>query len=224
MGKPGQGVIGFCCAADLLFQHLDKNPLQHAESHMRALRLLRDEFEYTLGHTDYFYTTPGVPPSRFSNTNEVWEYSPFLCGVALGEALEIAHLLGEIPDAYTAIVEADDDVRQDTIKDATGARKLLPFSPRVLLGVLLYDILDEICSPVEPLSNFNYVAAAGYAMHTYSLVEAELEQLGNPTWKQASSCLDPNGVRSGLTLLALETKDEQLLQVFAKYISKIHPV
>lgn len=39
------------------------------------------------------YGLKTIPPSRFSNTNAngLWEYSPFLCGVGLMEALELAY-------------------------------------------------------------------------------------------------------------------------------------
>ena len=46
-----------------------------------------------LGESKYTYGLTTILPSRFSNTNAngLWEYSPFLCGVGLVKALELAY-------------------------------------------------------------------------------------------------------------------------------------
>ena len=46
-----------------------------------------------LGETKYAYVLNTIAPYRFSNTNAngLWDYSPFLCGVGLAEALELAY-------------------------------------------------------------------------------------------------------------------------------------
>ncbi|KAK5659985.1 hypothetical protein OQA88_13451 [Cercophora sp. LCS_1] len=56
----------------------------------------RQEFDDWLGETLYSRGLPGIPPSRFSNSNPngLWEYSPFLCGVGLVEALQLNYKLG----------------------------------------------------------------------------------------------------------------------------------
>lgn len=60
---------------------------------------VRENFRDWLGQSQFIHVVPSatsIPPSRFSQTNEngLWEYSPFLCGVGLMEALEIANRLG----------------------------------------------------------------------------------------------------------------------------------
>lgn len=92
--------------------HEDMTPLElkgHALSHsasIPALEKLHCEFANWLGESKYMHGLPGIPPSRFSNTetNGLWEYSPFLCGCGLAEALADAHrtsidLLEQLPDA-----------------------------------------------------------------------------------------------------------------------------
>lgn len=53
------------------------------------------EFVNFLGESKYVHGLDTIPPSRFSNSNSngLWEYSPFLCGVGLMEALEIAYTI-----------------------------------------------------------------------------------------------------------------------------------
>ncbi|KAI1134875.1 hypothetical protein F5Y05DRAFT_194026 [Hypoxylon sp. FL0543] len=57
---------------------------------------LQDDFAHWLGTSKYRYGLETIPPSRFSSTNSngLWEYSPFLCGVGLMDALELAYLAG----------------------------------------------------------------------------------------------------------------------------------
>ncbi|KAH8812893.1 hypothetical protein F5884DRAFT_730209 [Xylogone sp. PMI_703] len=52
-----------------------------------------EDFVDWLGESWYMHDVAGFPVSRFSatNVNGLWEYSPFLCGVGLTEALEISH-------------------------------------------------------------------------------------------------------------------------------------
>lgn len=54
---------------------------------------LREDFANWLGESKYMYGLTDIPPSRFSNTNAngLWEYSPFLCGAGLSEALELSY-------------------------------------------------------------------------------------------------------------------------------------
>ncbi|KAH7317042.1 hypothetical protein B0I35DRAFT_434450 [Stachybotrys elegans] len=63
---------------------------------MTILEQLKEDFRDWLGETKYMYGLQTIPPSRFSSTspNGLWEYSPFLCGVGLLEALEQAYLVG----------------------------------------------------------------------------------------------------------------------------------
>lgn len=56
--------------------------------------MIADFLKYQwLGESKYMHGLTGIPPSRFSNTNTngLWEYSPFLCGVGLMESLELVY-------------------------------------------------------------------------------------------------------------------------------------
>lgn len=68
---------------------------RHIED-LDSLKEIRDDFVDWLGETKYMHGLTTIPPSRFSNTNSngLWEYSPFLCGVGLTEALELAYGVG----------------------------------------------------------------------------------------------------------------------------------
>ncbi|KFX89139.1 hypothetical protein V490_07211 [Pseudogymnoascus sp. VKM F-3557] len=57
------------------------------------LKCLCNEFHFALGESTYAGDNQTVPPSRFSNTNSngLWEYSPYLSGVGLVEALELSY-------------------------------------------------------------------------------------------------------------------------------------
>ncbi|KAF1815110.1 hypothetical protein P152DRAFT_412254 [Eremomyces bilateralis CBS 781.70] len=92
---------GFCNGVDVLNQFFEKdakmhgNPNRHRD-HSELLTELRYDFINWLGESKYMYGLTTIPPSRFSNTtaNGLWEYSPFLCGVGLMEALELAYAVG----------------------------------------------------------------------------------------------------------------------------------
>ena len=73
--------------------HGDPN---HHTPHGEILQIMREDFRDWLGETKYKYGLDTIPPSQFSNTdsNGLWEYSPFLCGVGLMESLEMAYSMG----------------------------------------------------------------------------------------------------------------------------------
>lgn len=92
---------GYCHGVDMLKQVLDKDAMIHgnpSRHHItsQVLTEARDDFVNWLGESKYMYGLNTIPPSRFSNTNAngLWEYSPFLCGVGLLEALELAQCMG----------------------------------------------------------------------------------------------------------------------------------
>ncbi|KAL4876631.1 hypothetical protein BJY04DRAFT_222810 [Aspergillus karnatakaensis] len=63
---------------------------------MEAARISIYLEQYVMVHggpIGYMYGLKTIPPSRFTSTNSngLWEYSPYLCGVGLMEALELAH-------------------------------------------------------------------------------------------------------------------------------------
>lgn len=91
---------GYLQAADVLKQVLQKkterdDPFGLA-AHAELLELQFEDFRDWLGESKYMSGLNTIPPSRFSDTNSngLWEYSPFLCGVGLMEGLEIAYRLG----------------------------------------------------------------------------------------------------------------------------------
>jgi hypothetical protein len=92
---------GYCHGVDVLKQFFEKdarmhgNPNRHRD-HSELLTEFRYDFINWLGESKYMYGLTTIPPSRFSNTNAngLWEYSPFLCGVGLIEALGLAYAVG----------------------------------------------------------------------------------------------------------------------------------
>lgn len=66
-------------------------------SHLTGLlEELRSGFVNWLGESKYMYHLNGVPPSRFTKTNSngLWEFSPFLCGAGLVDALDLTFCFG----------------------------------------------------------------------------------------------------------------------------------
>lgn len=89
---------GYCHGVDGLTQFFEKDAMLHGDpdrhtEHTYMLRELRDDFVDWLGVSKYQSSLAGIPPSRFTSTNSngLWEYSPFLNGVGLVEALELAY-------------------------------------------------------------------------------------------------------------------------------------
>lgn len=95
---PQKGFIG---GFDVLTHFFDRDSMLHGnpnrhDFHKDLLNNLCEDFFNWFGESRYKYGLKDVPPSRFSNTNAngLWEYSPFLCGAGLMEALEIAQGMG----------------------------------------------------------------------------------------------------------------------------------
>jgi hypothetical protein len=72
--------------------------------------MMQEDFINWLGESKYMSGLNTIPPSRFSSTNSngLWEYSPYLCGVGLTEALELAHslsfcMMDQIPEPFCII-------------------------------------------------------------------------------------------------------------------------
>lgn len=92
---------GFCQGVEMLVACLKVDARLHGDPNRHAVRSallleLRADFIYWLGETKFMHGMSALPRSRFSNTNSngLWEYSPFLCGVGLVEALELAYDMG----------------------------------------------------------------------------------------------------------------------------------
>ncbi|CAM1507975.1 Fc.00g048230.m01.CDS01 [Cosmosporella sp. VM-42] len=73
------------------------DPTRH-QSFFEVQEMMGEDFRDWLGISKYKYGLTTIPPSRFSDTdsNGLWEYSPFLCGTGLMEGLELAYRLGMI--------------------------------------------------------------------------------------------------------------------------------
>lgn len=98
MGRNERPLKGFCNGVGVLLQLFERDAMLHGDPNRHKLQSeilleLRDDFVNWLGESKYMYGLKNIPPSRFSNTNAngLWEYSPFLCGVCLMEALELVY-------------------------------------------------------------------------------------------------------------------------------------
>lgn len=105
---------GYLQAANVLRQVLQKTTEKGDPSglaaHAKMVEIQFEDFRDWLGESEYMSGLSTLPPSRFSDTNSngLWEYSPFLCGVGLMEGLEIAYRLGmslwdRMPEPVVAI-------------------------------------------------------------------------------------------------------------------------
>lgn len=91
---------GFPESVNNLKQHLDQatdgpsGTFSQSYAVCDTLEGFKFNFQHWLGLTKYRNGFDKIPPSRFSNSNAngLWEYSPFLCGVGLMEALELAYI------------------------------------------------------------------------------------------------------------------------------------
>ncbi|KAH0164667.1 hypothetical protein KCU67_g5043, partial [Aureobasidium melanogenum] len=95
--------VGFIKGVDVLLEtlkHTDSmSRFTHSGNILEELPYLRKLFKNWLGVSSHAFTTENSPPSRFerkSNRNGLWEFSPFLCGAGLAEALDIAYRISII--------------------------------------------------------------------------------------------------------------------------------
>ncbi|KAI1193100.1 hypothetical protein F5X97DRAFT_315343 [Nemania serpens] len=94
--RPG---TGFLQAVEVLKRLFEKDKALHDdisyhEARITVLKVIQREFSNCLGESMYMMDEPtNIPPSRFSTTNSngLWDYSPFLCGVGLEEGLVEAY-------------------------------------------------------------------------------------------------------------------------------------
>lgn len=105
---------GYLQAADKLKQLLKEKTERNAwfehRAHVELLEKQSEDFRDWLGESKYRSGPNTTPPSRFSHTdsNGLWEYSPFLCGVSLMEGLELAYCFGmslwdDMPEPVLAV-------------------------------------------------------------------------------------------------------------------------
>ncbi|KAI1112357.1 hypothetical protein F5Y14DRAFT_442694 [Nemania sp. NC0429] len=106
---------GFLQSVELLKQFFQKDGMLHGdlkrhEASYGVLEALQYDFINWLGESKYMSGLTNIPPSRFSatNSNGLWEYSPFLCGVGLEEGLREAYrysfmVLDTLPEAVLLV-------------------------------------------------------------------------------------------------------------------------
>jgi hypothetical protein len=99
---------GYIQGADVLKQLLEQEGMKYGNPGRNALGeglldTLQYEFVNYLGESKYMHGLNTIPPSRFSSTNSngLWEYSPFLCGVGLVEGLELSYALSLLSHPFT---------------------------------------------------------------------------------------------------------------------------
>ncbi|KAL6876635.1 hypothetical protein J3F83DRAFT_726527 [Trichoderma novae-zelandiae] len=87
--------------ADVLKQLLGRDSMLHGDpsrhqGQIAVLDCLFADFRDWLGESKYMSGLTTLPPSRFSNSNSngLWEFSPFLCGAGLVEGLELVYRFG----------------------------------------------------------------------------------------------------------------------------------
>ncbi|KAI1434363.1 hypothetical protein GGR50DRAFT_687666 [Xylaria sp. CBS 124048] len=123
---------GFLQSVDLLMQLFQKDGILHKdlERHKvsyEMLEALQYDFCNWLGESKYQHGLTDIAPSRFSNSNSngLWEYSPFLCGVGLEEALREAYeygfkILDALPEPILLVHLHNMLVRQGYIDEPVG--------------------------------------------------------------------------------------------------------
>lgn len=86
---------------DVFLSLIMHNPAKQRISEDHCLQaemmgLLKEDMNHWLGSSKLAYGLKTLPLSRFSNTNTngLWEYSPYLCGTGLADALEYVYNLG----------------------------------------------------------------------------------------------------------------------------------
>lgn len=144
--REGRGVLQ---AFNVLKQLFERDGALHGDMkrHWANYELLEQfHFDYLwwLGESKYKNGLEAIPPSRFShvNSNGLWDYSPFLCGVGLEEALDLAYvpamlIWDDIPESTMVLHLHNMLVQEGYIKEPNG-----------LLGVL--EQLSQIAfSPTE---------------------------------------------------------------------------
>ncbi|KAF6804116.1 hypothetical protein CMUS01_14928 [Colletotrichum musicola] len=123
---------------------------------MNACDILKElnlNFRLSLGESKFLHGgLDKIPPSHFSNTNVngLWDYSPFLCGVGLMEALELA---------YRATMIVWEMLPEPTVM--VDLHNMLRHTGYVRQPAQLFMILEEFFSEAffaggkRPTSNFN---------------------------------------------------------------------
>jgi len=96
--RPNRGInysIGLLLGVLEREASMHQSPTRH-KSQIEMLPLLRDDLNIWLGSSKLAYGLNSLPPSRFSNTNKngLWEYSPYLCGTGLADALVYTYNYG----------------------------------------------------------------------------------------------------------------------------------
>ncbi|CAG8375794.1 unnamed protein product [Penicillium salamii] len=148
--------MGICQSIDFLKQLLERDATMHGDPKRNAffkdlMVELCEDFIDWLGESKYQSGLVGIPPSRFSETNSngLWEYSPFLCGAGLSEALELSYgaamlIWDNVPEPICIIHLHNMLAQKGLLKRGVGLWNAL--------GVDLFQ--DAIFNGKPPTSNF----------------------------------------------------------------------
>ncbi|KAH0361415.1 hypothetical protein KCU65_g8724, partial [Aureobasidium melanogenum] len=132
--------VGFAKGVKSLLNALKLTPslsrFAHKNNILQELDFLLTQFETWLGVSKHAFDAEDSPPSRFqqrngaheSSRNGLWQYSPFLCGVGLAEALDIAYRISiiiwnelnepfQLGQMHTILVKKGHIAQLDRIKD-----------------------------------------------------------------------------------------------------------
>lgn len=123
---------GLCQSVDLLNMVFDKDAMIHGDPNKNAsckemLSAIQLDMINWLGESKYMHGLDTIPGSRFSNTdsNDLWEYSPFLCGAGLSEALDQMcsmglHIWDTVPEVMCIIHLHNMVLQKGLLKRAVG--------------------------------------------------------------------------------------------------------
>ena len=89
---------------------------------------------------------------------------------------------------------------------------------RITLDVIKSDLIADISSEIRPLSSLNYVFVTVLFMMLFIQIEGELKQRRHPLWVEAyeKNKLFMKEKRASLTLLVLQSEDEECMEIIAK--------
>ncbi|KAI2470526.1 hypothetical protein F4781DRAFT_175854 [Annulohypoxylon bovei var. microspora] len=98
--RKGSGYLGGAHALEQMLAHdaARQGDVNRYKQQSELLELIKCDFIEWLGESKYMHGLTTIPPSRFSssNSNGLWEFSPFLCAVGLVEGLELSYAINMI--------------------------------------------------------------------------------------------------------------------------------
>ncbi|PKK55151.1 hypothetical protein CI102_175 [Trichoderma harzianum] len=184
------------------FQTTDK-AFEHTMDCIVVLEKLGIEFNAALGRCLLFQQLGAVLPSRFSATsfNGVWDYSPFLCGAGLAEAIELT---------YRSIMVLWDRMREPML--VLHLHNMLVQKGYLTRPISVYNRLDDVFSEsfyyrgVRPKDKF----VENFQAHVHKMVTRK-EFLQDRANRRATSTITSAREFLGLVVLRLFKQKSTLL-------------